>query len=246
MFGDGDKRIRGETRVFATTRWSLIVAARGKSPDAREALAELCRLYWYPLYAYIRRCGHDPNEAEDLTQEFFAKLLERDDLAELDPDRGRFRSFLLAACRHFLSNQRDRAQTMKRGGDRRHSSLDFADADRRYTAEPSHEQTPERLFDRRWALTLLDHVMQRLRQHYEIANQLALFERLKGSLAGEAGSSYAEAATALGMNEGAVKVAAHRLRKRYRELLRDEIGQTVEDPAAVDDEIRDLFLALGP
>jgi RNA polymerase sigma-70 factor (ECF subfamily) len=232
--------------VFATTRWSLIVAARGESPAAREALAELCQLYWYPLYAYIRRCAHAHDEAQDLTQEFFALLLERDDLARLDPNRGRFRAFLLAACRHFLANQRDRQQALKRGGGCRLLSLDFADADRRYAAEPGHEQTPERLFERRWALTLLDRVMQGLRRHYETTNQLALFERLKGFLAGEAGESYAEAAATLGMSEGAVKVAAHRLRQRYRDLLRTEIAQTVEDAAAVDDEIRALFTALNP
>jgi RNA polymerase sigma-70 factor (ECF subfamily) len=235
-----------ETIVFATTRWSLVVAAQGESPAAREALAELCRLYWYPLYAYVRRRGHGDDEAQDLTQEFFARLLERDDLAKLDQTRGRFRAFLLAACRHFLSNQRDRAHALKRGGACRQLSLDFADADRRYAAEPSHEQTPERLFERRWALTLLEHVVQRLRRQYETAGQPALFERLKGSLTGAAADSHAEAAAALGMTEGAVKVAAHRLRTRYRDLLRDEIGQTVEDPAAVDDEIRALFTALTP
>jgi RNA polymerase sigma factor (sigma-70 family) len=231
--------------VFVTTRWSLVVAARGQSPSAREALAELCRLYWYPLYAYIRRRGHAHDEAQDLTQEFFALLLQRDDLTKLDPARSRFRAFLLAACRHFLANQHDREQALKRGSACRLQSLDFADADRRYAVEPGHGQTPERLFERRWALTLLDHVFGRLRQHYESANQLPLFERLKGSLTGAAGGSYSEAAAALGMTEGAIKVAAHRLRQRYRDLLRDEIAQTVEDPAAVDDEIRALFTALA-
>src|SRR5262249_42950958 len=162
--------------------------------------------------------------AQDLTQEFFARLLERDDLAGLDPARGRFRAFLLSARRHFLANQRDRAQALKRGGGRRHLSLDLADADGRYAAEPSHEQTPERLFERRWALTLLDQVVQWLRQNYETAGQVPLFERLKGSLTGDADGSYAGTAAALGMTEGAVKVAAHRLRQRYRDLLRDEIA----------------------
>jgi len=231
--------------VFATTHWSLVVAARGASPVAREALAELCRLYWYPLYAYVRRRGHSADEAQDLTQEFFARLLERDDLAGLDPARGRFRAFLLAACRHFLANQNDRAQALKRGGGLRPRSLDLADADRRYAAEPSHEQTPERLFERRWALTLLDRVLQRLRQHYETAGQLVLFERLKGSLAGETDVPHAESAAALNMTEGAVKVAAHRLRQRYRDLLRDEIARTVAEPAEVDDEVRALFAALA-
>ncbi len=241
-----DKKAAEETRVFATTRWSLVVAARGDSSAARAALAELCRLYWYPLYAFVRRRGHAHDEAQDLTQEFFTRLLERDDLAAVDPARGRFRAFLLAACRHFLSNEHDRATALKRGGGRQLLSLDFGDADRRYAAEPGHEQTPERLFERRWALTLLDRVVQRLREHYETAGQLPLFEALKGSLTGAAGDSHAEAAAALGMTPGAVKVAAHRLRQRYRDLLRDEIAQTVEDPAAVDDEIRALFSALAP
>jgi RNA polymerase sigma factor (sigma-70 family) len=231
--------------VFATTRWSLIVAARGEAPAARDALAELCQLYWYPLYAYIRRHGHNENDARDLTQEFFTLLLERHDWTKLDQSRGRFRAFLLAACRHFLSNQRDRELALKRGGGRSQLSLDFAAAGQRYLAEPSHEQTPELLFERRWALALLDHVMQRLRQHYETARQSDLFECLKGSLVGGRSDSYAELAARLGMTEGALKVAAHRLRHRYRELLRDEIAQTVEDPADVDDEIRALFSALA-
>jgi RNA polymerase sigma-70 factor (ECF subfamily) len=230
--------------VFATTHWSLVLAAGGESPAAREALAELCRLYWYPLYAYIRRHGHDADEAQDLTQEFFALLLARDDLAGLDPARGRFRAFLLGACRHFLANQRDRAQALKRGGGRRPLSLDLTGADGRYAAEPSHEQPPERLFERRWALTLLDQVMQRLRRYYEAAGQSALFERLKGTLTGDAEGSYAETAAALDMTEGAVKVAAHRMRQRYRDLLREEIARTVADPAEVDDEVRTLFRAL--
>ncbi len=231
--------------MFATTHWSLVVAAQGASPAAREALAELCRLYWYPLYAYVRRRGHSDDEAQDLTQEFFARLLERNDLARLDPARGRFRAFLLAACRHFLANQRDHAHALKRGGGLRPLSLDLADSERRYASEPSHEQTPERLFERRWALTLLDCVLQRLRQHYETAGQLLLFERLKGSLTGAATDTYAESAAVLGMTEGAVKVAAHRLRQRYRDLLREEIARTVADPGEVDDEIRELFGALA-
>jgi RNA polymerase sigma factor (sigma-70 family) len=232
--------------MFATTRWSLVIAAGGSSLPARDALAELCRLYWYPLYAYIRRKGNAHAEAEDLTQEFFARLLERGDLAAVDPARGRFRSFLLAACNHFLSNQRDRDRTLKRGGGRQPLPLDFGAAERRYDAEPGHDQTPERLFERRWTLALLDHVLQRLQQDYEGSRKGALFQRLKGQLAGEAAASYAEAAAGLGLTEGAVKVAAHRLRQRYGELLRDEIAQTLDDPAAVDDEIRALFAALVP
>jgi RNA polymerase sigma-70 factor (ECF subfamily) len=246
MFVAGVFCHRGEPAVFATTHWSLILAARGSSPEARAALEELCRRYWYPLYAYIRRRGHTADAAQDLTQELFARLLERDDLAALDPARGRFRAFLLTACRHFLANEHDRARTLKRGGGRRILALDLGDADRRYAAEPGHEQTPERLFERRWALTLLDQVLRVLRQRYEAAGQADLFERLKGTLTGAADGAYAEAAAALGMTEGAVKVAAHRLRQRYRALLRDEIAQTVADPDEVDDEVRTLFQALAP
>ena len=231
--------------MFVTTRWSLIVAARGDSPPAREALSELCRAYWYPLYAYIRRKGHTHAEAEDLTQEFLARLLERDDLAGVDPARGRFRSFLLAACNHFLSNRRDHDRALKRGGGQQPLPLDFGAAEQRYNAEPGHEETAERLFERRWALALLDRVLDRLRQEYATGGKGELFEKLKGRLAGDSGASYADVATDLTLTEGAVKVAAHRMRLRYRDLLRDEIAQTLDDPTAVDDEIRSLFTALA-
>ncbi len=246
VFPDPTGKSFSAAPMFASTRWSLVVAARGSSPPARDALAELCRLYWYPLYAYVRRKGHNHVEAEDLTQEFFTRLLERDDLAAVDPGRGRFRSFLLAACNHFLSNQRDHDRAQKRGGGRQPLPLDFTDAERRYVAEPGHDQTPERLFERRWALTVLDRVLQRLQQDYEEAGKGRFFERLKGQLAGETAGSYAEVAAELGLTAGAVKVATHRLRQRYRDLLRDEIAQTLADPAAVDDEIRALFTALAP
>jgi RNA polymerase sigma-70 factor (ECF subfamily) len=233
--------------MFATTRWSLIVAARGgDSPPARQALAELCRVYWYPLYAYVRRRGHDHETAQDLTQDFFARLLEKNDLAAVDPARGRFRSFLLAACQHFLANRHDRDHALKRGGGRTLLSIDFGDADRRYGNEPAHEQTPERLFERRWALALLDQVLNRLRDEYESGDKGALFAGLKGHLTGATTTSHAAAAAALGLSEGAVKVAVHRLRKRYRDLLREEIAQTLDDPAQIGDEIRALFQALGP
>jgi RNA polymerase sigma-70 factor (ECF subfamily) len=230
--------------VFATTRWSLIAAARPGAPDAREALAALCQVYWGPLYAYVRRRGHSHEQAQDLTQDFFADLLARDSLESVDPARGRFRSFLLAACRHFLSNQHDREQALKRGGGRQGLSLDFADAERRYAAEPAHGQKPERLFERRWALALLDQVLGRLREEYAGAGKGELFERLNGSIVG-AGDAHAQAAAELGMSEGAVRVAVHRLRGRYRELLREEIARTVDD-ADVDDEVRALFAALAP
>jgi RNA polymerase sigma-70 factor (ECF subfamily) len=233
--------------VFATTRWSLIAAARGgDAPPARQALDELCRAYWYPLYAYVRSHGAGHHEAQDCTQEFFASLLESDALAEVDPARGRFRSFLLAACRHFLANRADRERARKRGGGRPALSLDFPDAERRYHREPAHDQTPERLFERNWALALLEQVLGRLRAECSAAGKGPLFEELKGHLTGGEGPAHAEAAGRLGMSEDAVKMALYRLRRRYRELLRDEIAQTLASPDEVDDEIRSLFQALGP
>ncbi len=233
---------------FATTHWSLIAAARdGSASQARAALAALCAAYWYPLYAFIRRQGHNADEAQDLTQGFFARLLEKDFLAAIDRDKGRFRSFLLAACKHFLANEHDRAHAQKRGGGREPLSLDFHTAEGRYGLEPADTLTPERLFDRQWALTLLDQVLARLRTEFRQADKAALFERLKGFLMGEKSTTpYAQLAAELGMTEGAVKVAVHRLRRRYRDLLQEEIGRTVRDPAEVKEEIADLFAALAP
>jgi RNA polymerase sigma factor (sigma-70 family) len=234
--------------MFATTRWSLVVAARDRAvPDAQQALAELCQLYWYPLYAYIRRHGHAHEQAQDLTQEFFARLLEKDGLAAVDPSKGRFRSYLLVACQHFLSNQRDHDQAQKRGGGRQTLSIDFQDAEGRYAHEPAHDETPERLFERRWAVALLEQVLARLRREYEAAGKGQLFERLKARLIGDADRvPHAQAAADLGMSEGAVKVSVHRLRQRYRELLHEEIAQTLDDAGQVEEEIRALFTSLGP
>ena len=233
--------------MFATTHWSLVLAARGRpSPDARAALADLCRVYWYPLYAFVRRSGHDATTAEDLTQEFFARLLEKGWLGQADRTKGRFRSFLLAACKHFLTNERDRARALKRGGGKPPLPIDFGGADERYAREPADELTPERLFERRWALALLDQVLVDLRAEYAAAGRGALFDRLKAHLGGAADSApYESVAVELGMTAGAVKVAAHRLRQRYRDRLRDAIARTLNDPAAVDDEIRHLFAVLS-
>jgi RNA polymerase sigma-70 factor (ECF subfamily) len=232
---------------FATTHWSLILAARdGDAPAARLALARLCEAYWYPLYAYVRRRGHGADDAQDLTQDFFARLLARDFLGSLDPARGRFRAFLLAACNNFLANEYDRSHAQKRGGGVASLSLDLAAAEGRYGREPSHEMTPEKLFQRRWALTLLDRVLARLREDYTGRGKGPLFDHLRVFLAGEQGApSHAAAADGLGMTAGAVKVAVHRLRQQYRDLLRAEIAHTVEAPEQVDEEIRDLFAALG-
>jgi RNA polymerase sigma-70 factor (ECF subfamily) len=232
---------------FATTHWSVIVAARdGDAPQAREALAALCQTYWYPLYVYIRRQGYSWDEAQDMTQEFFARLLEKEALRLVDPAKGKFRSFLIAACKHFLANERDRARAVKHGGGHVFLPIDGRDAESRYQSEPAHGQTPEKAFERRWALTLLNQVLGRLRAQFQGADKGRLFDRLKGFLSKEkTAGGYEQAAQELGMTEGAVKVAVHRLRQRYRELLREEIGQTVRDPGQIDEEIRDLFHALG-
>lgn len=231
---------------FPTTRWSRVILAG--DPDAslaRKSVAELCGAYWYPLYAYIRRRGYDPEQARDLTQDFFARVLEKGLLAEADPARGRFRSFLRTVCAHFLANRRDREQARKRGGGRTMVSIDPIDAEGRYALELADGLTPERIFDRSWALTLLGRVVDRLGREYDEAGKAATFKALRGLLAGDPDApSYADVAARLGSTEGAARVAAHRLRRRYGELLRGEIASTVVEPAEIEDEIRDLFAAL--
>jgi RNA polymerase sigma-70 factor (ECF subfamily) len=231
---------------FVTTHWSMVVAAgRHSSPQAQEALATLCGIYWYPLYVFIRRRGFSAEESQDLTQEFFARLLDKDFLAEVDREKGRFRSFLLAACKHFLSNERDRARAKKRGGGQKLVSIDVADAETRYRLEPSHVLTPEKLFERRWAMTLLEQVLANLRSESVRIGKADHFDQLKVFLTAEKGkTSYREAAEELGITEGAAKVAAHRLRKRYRELLHEEIAKTLNEGDSAEDEIRELFTAL--
>jgi DNA-directed RNA polymerase specialized sigma24 family protein len=231
---------------FATTHWSLILAARDRAePGSADALASLCALYWYPLYAYVRRRGNSADDALDLTQEFFARLLDKDFLAAVDQGKGKFRSYLLAACNHFLSNEHDRAVAVKRGGGKPVLSLDAADAEGRYLAEPADELTAEKLFERRWALTVLHQVMRRLRAEFEAKGKGAVFDRLRGFLIGEKGAGYRQAAVELGLSESAVKVQVHRMRQEYRELLHEEIGRTVATPQEIEDEIRALFAALG-
>ena len=231
---------------FATTHWSLVLASRDRAePGARDALASLCDTYWYPLYAYVRRRGHGADDAHDLTQEFFARLLEKDFLAGVDRAKGKFRSFLLATCNHFLANERDRARARKRGGGRLVLSLDAADAEGRYRAEPADGLTAEKLFERRWALTLLEQALARLRQESAGAGKGQLFEALKGTLTGDGTAEpYARIGRDLGLSEQAVKTAVHRLRRRYQELLRAEVAQTVASPEEVEDELRDLFAAV--
>jgi RNA polymerase sigma-70 factor (ECF subfamily) len=224
-----------------------VLAARdGVSPEAHRALAELCAAYWYPLYAFIRRKGHDPDRALDLAQGYFARLLERGTVAAADPGRGRFRSFLLADCTRFLADLRAYEGATKRGGGAVPLSIDARDAEGRYVHEPAHHQGPEQLFERAWALALLDGVLARLRREYEESGRGVTFELLKSVLT-EASNKVpqAELARRQGSTEGAVQVAIHRLRRRYREAVHEAIAATVDDPAQVEDELRDLFAALG-
>ena len=237
---------RGRRR-FATTHWSLVLTAGGPTtPASHDALGTLCETYWYPLYAYARRFGHGVEEAEDLVQAFFVRLLEKQALQHANPERGRFRSFLLASLKHFMLNEYDRARAAKRGGGRPIESLDVSGAEGRYALEPRDEANPERLFERQWALTVLDRVQTRLRSVSMRSGKAQLFEQLKDFVTGvETDITYSEAAQSLGMSEGAVRVAIHRLRRRFRDLLREEIEQTVADPAEVDDEIRFMLVTLA-
>jgi RNA polymerase sigma factor (sigma-70 family) len=241
-----DKPGPAVARHFATTRWSVVAAAgQGHSPQSQEALATLCQVYWHPLYAYARRHLHSAHDAQDQTQAFFAELLEKDYLQAADPRRGKFRSFLLTAFKHFLSRERERACAQKRGGGRPALSLDFQGEERRYHLEPADPSTPETVYERRWALALLEQALVRLRQEMANTGKEKLFECLKGALEGEGPQeSYARIAGELGLSEQAVKVTAYRLRRRYQELLRAEIAQTVASPEEVEDELRDLFAAV--
>lgn len=234
-------------RRFATTRWSLIVAAgRKSSPDAEAALETLCNAYWFPLYAYVRSRGKNANDARDLTQEFFARLLEKDFLQSADPDRGRFRSFLLTVLKRFLANEHEKEQALKRGGDRRKLSIDFDSGEQRIQIEPATSATPESIFERQWALTLLQRVLANLEADYSESGRRELFEKCRIYLTGSAGAPpYADTAEQLGMTEGALKVAVHRMRKQYREKLQEEVAQTVSSEAEVEDEIRALMTAVA-
>ncbi len=232
---------------FVSTRWSIVLdAGHGGSQSSRRALAELCETYWLPVYAFVRKRGHAPQDAEDLTQAFFAALLSSGTVADADSSRGRFRSFLLACVVHFLSNERDRANALKRGGGRTIESIDVEWAEGGYRFEPVEDETPETVFERRWALALLDRVLSSLEAEYERNGNASRFARLKPFLTGEGDDGYAAAADDIGISEGAAKVAVHRLRRRYRELLRAEVAETVGCEELVDDELRALREALGP
>jgi RNA polymerase sigma factor (sigma-70 family) len=230
--------------AFNTTRWSVVLAAQGKSSgDARHSLEALCTQYWAPLFAYVRHRGHAEHDAQDLTQAFFARLLEKDWLAAAEPERGRFRAFMLMTMKRFLANEWDRSQALKRGGSARVVSLDSAEQS--LLTDP-HAMSAESLFERRWALTLLESVMQRLRAEHEAAGQLAEYERLKPCLTAERGAiDYESLAAALNIQPASARSTVHRLRKRFREVFRDEVAGTVADPADVDDEMRSVISALG-
>ena len=228
---------------FGTTHWSLVIKA-GQGAD--EALVKLCRIYWPPLYWYIRRRGHAIHEAQDLTQAFFVHILEHRALRGVAPSKGRFRSFLLVSLKHFLDNEWHKARTLKRGGRHVLISWDDLKLEDRELLEPCEQMTPERIFNRRWALRLLERVMDQLRNECAAARKGELFEKLKHYLTGDApGKSYQEIAAELNMSEGAVKTTVHRLRRRFGELVRAQIARTVDSPDEIDNEIRELFAALN-
>src|SRR5262245_40990286 len=232
-------------RRLATTRWSLIVAVKGNSPRASEALAELCELYWVPVYAFIRRSGVSTEDARDLTQAFFTRVLEKGWFGQAEPARGRFRSFLLTAVRHFLANQFDAAQAQKRGGSYTLLPFQFDDGEHRYLLEPGDGVTPEDLYERRWALTVLEAALARVSATYADRALQPVFAALRPALTGEESESYAAKATGLGMTEGALRVAFHRLRRQFSKSLRAIVTETVEHPEDVDDELRFLLAVLS-
>jgi RNA polymerase sigma-70 factor (ECF subfamily) len=232
---------------FHTTHWTVVFAAQDRDgKGASEALAELCSAYWYPLYAFVRRQGSTAHEAEDLTQEFFRRFLERRALEVVRPDAGKFRSFLLACLKNFLANERLRAQTLRRGGAYQILPLDSGDAETRYTLEPADQRTPEAIFERRWAFTVLERTMAQLRREYSSDEKRALFDALQGFLpSGQEALSRAEVAAKRGVSAGAIDVAVHRLRQRFGALLREQVARTVSSEAEVEEEIRYLISVLS-
>jgi RNA polymerase sigma-70 factor (ECF subfamily) len=232
---------------FETTNWTLVVqAAGGDSTAAREALAALCGTYWYPVYAFIRRQGYAAADAEDLTQGYFTRFIEKQYLRDLKPEAGQFRAFVLASVRHFLSNERDHDRAQKRGGGRPSLALDAVSAEERYGLEPVDPMTPEKLFERAWAGSLLDRALDRLANEVARAEGIERFDKLKAHLTGvDEPSTYRELAASWGVSESAVRVSVHRLRKRFGRLLREEVGATVADPADIDGELRHLLGILG-
>jgi RNA polymerase sigma factor (sigma-70 family) len=239
-------RTRGPS--FATTRWTIVAAAgQEDSPDARQALEFLCRRYWSPLYCYLRRQGHDPSRAEDFVQGFFMHLLEKRGLQSVKPQKFKFRSFLLASLKNFVADECRRARSERRGGGKRIGPLEFEQAETWYSLEPADRLSADRLFDRSWVMTVIARAMEALKHEYGQAGKGELFEQLKDHIATEPKEGfYRQCADRLGMSEGAVRVAAHRLRRRLRELIRGEIAETVTTPEQLEEEIRDLFAAFEP
>ncbi|MDB6052568.1 MAG: hypothetical protein JWN25_91 [Verrucomicrobiales bacterium] len=241
-----DQNTRVPPDIFATTRWTVVVAAGGvRAPQSDLALEELCKIYWYPLYAYVRRQGHSLEDAEDLTQAFFARFLEKNYIEGLRSDKGKFRSFLLAALKNFLANEWDRSKCLKRGGGVIPLSMDLQEGDTRYVVLPSDDLSPDKMYDRAWAVTLLERVITTLRDENESEGKGQLFDQLKPFLTAGKSAPYAAAAETLQMSEGNIRVIVHRMRKRYREILKDEILQTLADPAQADEEMRALFNAFA-
>jgi RNA polymerase sigma factor (sigma-70 family) len=245
--GPGEPRAPERPPLFTTTHWSVVLAAGDpRSPQAVQALETLCRTYWYPLYAFVRSSGHTPADAEDLTQEFFARLLSKHYLSAVHQERGKFRWFLISAVKRFLLNERQRASAVKRGGTSPHIPFDGEKAEERYRLDAADACTPDRLFDRAWASNLIQTAYQRLDEEYRLEGKRPLFEALRVFLAGDkTEQTYAETGAGLGMTEGAVKVAVHRLRRRCRELLREQVAQTVHTPADLEEELRSLQAAFS-
>lgn len=241
----GSETLVPRTGFFPTTRWTLIAAASQADPTSRRALGTLCEAYWYPVYACIRRWGHDAAAAEDLTQSFFVELLNGTLFARANPERGSFRAFLIQAIRFFLADEYDRSRALKRGGDKVILPIDAAAGERRYERESQSNETPERIFERRWAHTVLDRALDQLRQDFIRSGRLEHFRHLQPFLANQAEVPYAELAGKLEVTEAALKSAIHRLRKRYREALRSEVAATVADDSEVDNELRYLIRALS-
>lgn len=232
------------TDRFRTTRWSVVLSAARGGDGSREALEWLCVTYWYPLYAFVRRQGHDAHAASDLTQSFFLSLIERSSLRQIDPRLGKFRAFLLASIKNFLSHELERENALKRRADSPAFQVDLEAAERRYVHEPHDELGPEELFQARWARAVLDRALRRMSEEHETAGKQDIFRRLRAHLT-DVELPYDRTAAALDMTEGAVRVAVHRLRRRLGELLREEVAQTVADPADIDEELRDLLKAAG-
>src|SRR5206468_5875371 len=240
--GGNASRACGSQVAFTTTRWSVVLEAQGESPAAHEALEKLCRMYWRPIYSFVRRQGVAPEEAEDLTQGFFAQLLERGSLGAVRKEKGRFRSYLLGALKYFLADERRRSMAIKRGKGQRLIPLEALSADERTEMEPTDPVTAEQIYERRWASTVLEHVLGLLKSEYVAAGNAALFDCLKQLLPDEPGApSQADIAGQLGMTDNAVRQAFHRFRQRYQSLLREEIAHTVATPADIEDELRHLI-----